>query len=185
MACAAFAPAGVAALASERGPERGLLDVLGAEGPNAAFGEKSALFGRFVGVWDGEFFHYDKANVTEHYFGELVFGWIIDGWAMQDMWIGYADAKRNRSVGTSIRFIDPASHLWRVVYIAPEGGVLSLLEGGAVDDRIVLEGRRSDGSLRRWSFNEIQPKSFTWRGEESPDGQFWHTNAEYYFRKRS
>jgi hypothetical protein len=48
------------------------------------------------------------------------------------------------------------------------------VRGGAVGDRIVLHGEGQDGSLRRWSFNDIGPDSFDWRGERSSDhGANW------------
>ncbi len=89
----------------------------------------------------------------------------------QDVWIGDPeDGKaRERSIGTSIRFFDPALGLWTVVWFAPEVGVVTTVRGGEKDDRILLEGDDEDGSQRRWSFNEIRTDSFVWRGERSTD----------------
>jgi len=54
-----------------------------------------------------------------------------------------------------------------------------MLKGGAVGDRIVLEGVDRDGSPFRWSFNDIRRDSFVWRGEISSDGgKTWRLEQE-------
>jgi len=160
-----------------------LAAVLLADDPHASLGDQARIFDRFAGTWDCDYTHFAADGaVAERYPGQLVFGWIIDGRAMQDVWIGYPAAltRRARSIGTSVRFFDATSGLWKVVFIMPEAGVITTVTGGAVGDRIVLEGENLDHSLRRWSFNDIRPDSFTWRGERSEDeGKTWRTTAEY------
>ena len=41
----------------------------------------------------------------------------------------------------------------------------AILDGQKVDDNIVLAGKTSGGSPMRWTFSEIKPNSFHWRGE--------------------
>jgi hypothetical protein len=46
-------------------------------------------------------------------------------------------------------------------------------------------GTRPDGQLVRWSFREIAPDSFLWRGEISADnGASWRVNTEFTARRR-
>jgi hypothetical protein len=96
---------------------------------------------------------------------------------MQDIWIGYLKGREpgRRGMGTSLRFFDSRSERWRVVFVAPgSGGKILTLGGGGVDDRIVLEGLDTDGSMLRWSFNDVRRDSFLWRGETSADaGKTW------------
>lgn len=67
------------------------------------------------------------------------------------------------------------------MWFAPEANVVTTVSGGAVGDRIVLHGEDEDGSVRRWSFNDIRPDSFVWRGERSSDqGTTWRLEAEYH-----
>lgn len=160
-----------------------------AGGPHVSLGDQARVFDRFVGTWDCEYTHFSAdGQITERYPGEVTFGWIIDGWAMQDVWIGYRqdDESARRSIGTTIRYLDPASGLWNVVWFAPEGGVRTTVVGGAQGDRIVLEGETRDGARRRWSFNDIRQDSFVWRGEHSDDGgRTWYLAADYRMRRRS
>ena len=45
---------------------------------------------------------------------------------------------------------------------------------------IVQLGKSPDGNLIRWSFREITPESFRWRGEVSVDGgTTWRLDVEF------
>jgi hypothetical protein len=60
------------------------------------------------------------------------------------------------------------------------------LSGGAVGDRIVLEGKTDEGVQMRWSFNDIRRDSFIWRGEKSrDDGTTWRLIDEYHLKRQS
>jgi hypothetical protein len=165
-----------------------LSSVLVAPGPHHSLGDQARLFDRFVGTWDCGCAHFaPDGSILERYSGEVTFAWIIDGRAMQDVWIGYPrqGATEERSIGTSLRFFDQKSRVWRVVWVAPDTGAVTTVEGGAVGNRIVLNGENADGSLRRWSFNDIQTNSFVWRGESSVDGgKTWRITAEYRMTRR-
>lgn len=164
------------------GARQAMIRSLAADRPHPSLEEQAQAFDRFVGTWDGDFTHFTRdRTVLERYSGQVLFGWILDGRAMQDVWISDpSEGEPAGSLGTSIRFFDTAAGLWRVVWILPEHGVVATVQGGIVDDRIVLEGAGPDGSLRRWSFNEIQADSFVWRGERSEDGgSTWRLVAEY------
>ncbi len=159
-----------------------MIRALKADGPHPSLGEQARAFDRFVGTWNADFTHFaPDGAVFERYPGKVLFGWILDGRAMQDVWIsGPSESEPEGSLGTSIRFFDTAAGLWRVVWMLPEYGVVATVEGGIVGDRIVLEGVNPDGSQRRWSFNDIRPDSFVWRGERSDDrGSTWRLVAEY------
>ena len=57
--------------------------------------------------------------------------------------------------------------------------------GRADGDDIVQLGQRADGQLIRWSFCEVTPNSFRWRGEISADnGASWRVNTEFTARRR-
>ena len=175
---------GEATLASGRGDE--LARTLAAVRPHPSLGDQARLFDQFVGIWDCDYSHFDAAgNVTARYSGEVTFGWILDGRALQDVWVGEPSGTSERDIGTSIRFLDSSSGLWNVFWFAPEAGVVTTVKGGEVGDRILLEGKNEDGSLRRWSFNDIRPDSFVWRGERSTDdGKTWYLTADYRMTRR-
>jgi hypothetical protein len=51
---------------------------------------------------------------------------------------------------------------------------------------IVQLGTAPGGSKIRWSFSEITPDSFRWRGEVSSDGgATWRLNVEFLARRKS
>jgi len=158
-------------------------------GPHAALGEYAKVFDRVTGAWDCDYVHFtEDSAVVERYSGNVTFGWVLDGWAVQDVWAWNApegEATR-RVAGTTIRFLDRETGIWTVYWFMPEKAIVITLKGGAVGDRIVLEDDGADGLRRRWSFNEIRPESFVWRGERSADGgKTWWLQAEYHMRRRT
>ena len=166
---------------------RAMITTLEATGPHTSLGAEASVWDQFVGTWDCQYtFHTDDGKVT-HASGELLFGWILDGRAVQDIWITYPEKPgEEREIGTSLRFFDPKSRTWRVVFILPSLNILTTVEGRAQGDRIVLEGQTSDGKRRRWSFNDITQVSFVWRGERSSDGgKTWRLVEEHHMKRRS
>lgn len=168
-------------------PRQEMVAALAARGPHPSLGDQAIVFDRFVGTWDSEYDTYAPDGSVTRATGTVLFGWIIDGRAMQDVWIGHAKSgdPKERFIGTSLRFFDAKTGVWRVVWVAPSIGSVTTLQGGAVGDRIVLEGRGSDGSWLRWSFNDIRPGAFVWRGETSRDeGKTWRLTQEQRMKRR-
>ena len=167
---------------------RDMITALPAAGPHPSLGDEARVFDRLVGTWECDYtFHAEDGTVTRAS-GELRFGWILDGRAVQDIWITYPQesSKEERLMGTSVRFFDARTAMWRVVFVLPALGLLTTVEGRAEGDRIVLGGQASDGSRRRWSFNEIRANSFVWRGEKSRDGgKTWRLAEEHHMKRRT
>ena len=178
-------PTGTGQEADKPDSRREMIGVLPAPGPHPSLGDRAALFDHFVGTWDTDYTFYAADGTMSRRSGEVLFGWIIDGRALQDIWISYpTDAERD--LGTTVRFYDAKTATWRVVWVHPAGGTITTLNGGAVGDRIVLRGQGNDGSLLRWSFNDIQADSFLWRGETSHDsGETWRLTGEYRMKRRT
>lgn len=168
-------------------PRQQMVTTLAAAGPHAALGDQARVWDRFVGTWDCDFGFIGTDGSVRHSPGELQFGWVLDGRALQDLWIGYPkNGEKERTIGTSIRWFDEAARLWRVVFVNPRFGAFLSVEGGAEGDRLVLRGRDADGAALRWSFNDIQPNSFTWRGERSRDGgKTWQLEEEHHMKRRT
>lgn len=166
---------------------RDMITTLAALRPHASLGDEAQVFDRLVGTWDCAYTFHAEDGTMSRASGELRFGWIIDGHALQDVWITYPkEPAEERLIGTSLRFFDTKTRLWRVVFVLPALNVLTTVEGRAEGDGIVLTGEASDGSRRRWSFNEIRPDSFVWRGEKSRDaGKTWRLVEEHHMTRRS
>ncbi len=167
-------------------PRQAMVGVLSALSPHPSLGDEARVWDRFVGTWDCDFtFFLDDGNV-KHSRGELEFGWIMDGRAIQDTWITYpTEAGKERGIGTSVRFFDNKSKMWQVVFVSPAYNAVVTVHGGTEGDRIVLRGVDDEGSMLRWSFNDIKADSFTWRGEKSRDGgKTWKLGEEHHMKRR-
>jgi hypothetical protein len=168
-------------------PRLDMVAGLQAIGPHPSLGEQAQVFGRFVGIWDGEYTEFLKDGKTTHSSGEWTFGWIMDGRAIQDLFIVHPSAARKeRYIGTTLRYFDPKSGAWSVTFIDPENGSVATLTGGAVEDgRIVLHSQNKDGKETRWSFDEIRPDSWVFRDEETSDGgKTWRLREEDHMKRR-
>jgi hypothetical protein len=168
-------------------PRRDMITTLEAGGPHPSIGDQAQIFDRFVGTWDCDYASFKEDGTTKHAKGEVIFGWVLDGRAVQDIWTWIdKDSSDERELGTTVRFFDPKIGKWRIVWIDPVSYAIKLLSGGAVGDRIVLEGTSDDGVRIRWSFNDIRNDSFIWRGEKSRnDGGTWRLTDEYHLKRRS
>ncbi len=168
-------------------PRLDMVTALQALGPHPSLGDQAKVFGRFVGTWDAEYTELSKDGRATHSSGEVVFGWVMEGRAIQDLFIIYPSAAhKEKFIGTTLRYFDPKSGTWRVTFIDPENDVVARFTGGAAgDDRIVLHGEDTNGKETRWSFNDIRPDSCVFRDEESPDGgKTWRLREEDHMKRR-
>jgi hypothetical protein len=163
-----------------------MVKTLGAANAGVSMGDEASTFGRFVGAWDVDYTFYRDNGRIVHKKGELLFGWVLDGNALQDIWITYpAQGEKERKLGTSVRFFDSALKRWRVVFVSPQFNYLVTVQGGLEGKRIVLTGIDSDGAPIRWSFNDIKPGSFVFHGEKSHDGgKTWRLEEEHHMTRR-
>src|SRR5439155_4088971 len=111
------------------------------------------------GAWDADYSFIADDGSVRHSRGEVLFGWILDGYALQDIFLGYPKPGPNeeRRMVTGVRFVDPKTDRWTVMFAAPSFAVAIRMEGGAEGDRIVLRGVNDQGDSLRWSFNDIKP----------------------------
>jgi len=168
-------------------PRLDMVTVLKAMGPHPSLGDQAKVFGRLIGTWDVEYADFSKDGKVTHRSGELTFGWVMDGRAVQDFWIVYpSGARKEREVYTDLRYYDPKSRTWPSAFIDVEHASVARFTGGAVgDDRIVLDTRDFDDTDTRWSINDIRSDSFVWREEESLDGgKTWRLLAEHHMKRR-
>ena len=168
-------------------PRQDMIKALAASTPHPSLGKEARVFDRLVGTWDCDYsFHLDDGSVR-HSKGELLLGWILEGRVVQDIFMTYPkEGEKERRMGTTLRFFDTALKQWRIVFVAPQSNYLVTVQGGLEGDRIVLRGVDTDGAPIRWSFNDIKPDSFVWRGEKSRDGgKTWKMEEEHNMKRRS
>jgi len=164
-----------------------LTTVLRSDGPSKELGDASGVYGWLIGSWDVRVIDYEDGSKQERQ-GEWHFGWILEGRAIQDVFV--VPARRLRSAfnpiegnryGTTLRIYDRKTDAWRVIWNNPVTGVENRLIGKKVGNEIIQEGVEKDGSLIRWSFRDIHADSFHWTGEESHDqGKTWTLSVEFF-----
>jgi len=171
------------------------LAVLHADGPAVERAEALNLYGQFIGDWDTDVVAYAPDGVRHRGEGEIHFGWILEGRAIQDVWMipRRKDRRRGAPVmpvtgnwyGTTIRVYDPALGAWRIFWIDPATNAYYQQIGRKLGDDIVQEGTTESGALSRWSFTEIKADSFHWKGEASFDkGASWKLIVDVFARRR-
>ena len=168
------------------------LDALGADAAATDRGGRMDLYGRFIGSWELDVRQFPGDGTVRRRKGEWHFGWVLEGRAIQDVWIvpprgeqrhGDAAASAN-SYGTTLRTYDPRIDAWQVQWSDPVTQTFLQMIGRADGDDIVQQGNRADGQLVRWSFSEITENSFVWRGENSADGGVtWRLATEFTARR--
>ena len=140
--------------------------------------EKLHLFGQFIGNWDLHSTWFLSQNTQVKGFGEVSFGWILYGTAIQDVWTGEAiNPPKNfpqKGFGTTIRYFDVLKSEWTCIWIDPVSLVTSIFKAYQKGNEIILEGMNKKGELENWIFSNISKTSFNWRAELSKDnGKNW------------
>lgn len=170
----------------------GFTALLAAAGRSAEIPESSDVYGWLVGSWELEVLHYQAMDVSAQGIGgEAHFGWVLEGRAIQDVWImprsagRHADLKKtNNMYGTTLRVWDATIQAWRIHWINPVSGHREQQIGRRVGKDIVQVGARADGTPTRWQFTEITAASFHWIGEAlEPDGKTWKLEGEFRARR--
>jgi hypothetical protein len=138
----------------------GFFDLLAAPGPFAEYADKLMLFGQFVGSWDLDGTWYERDGSSKK--GGK---WHLSGYQSRDS-RRVIRLRRPHQRGSTLRCYDVARDAWNIAWMQPASGEFVHMTGRKVGDRIVLEGVDfGKGPLRRWSFTDITPNSFTWLGE--------------------
>jgi hypothetical protein len=135
------------------------------------------LFEFLIGSWDLEATLYNSAGQTQRRSGELHAVWVLEGRAIQDLFIfpRRADrASRGPTRGdryaTTIRTFDRMREAWRVDFInpaAPETSAQLIARRRGAD--IDMEGSLTDGTPIRWHYRSIASRSFHYTAEKLVD----------------
>jgi hypothetical protein len=137
------------------------------------------LYGWLIGDWEMDAVVHADDGTAHQGRGEIHFGWVLEGRAIQDVWIlpGFF-------FGTTLRVYDPGLDAWHIMWSDPLKQYYTRQIGRARGKDIVQEGRLEDGAAIRWSFTEIEPNAFRWLGEGSRDGgASWQLQADFRARR--
>ena len=176
----------------QTGTKGDLHTVLAAPGRAPEIPESADVYGWLVGRWALEVVRYAGVDVTAGGLeGEAHFGWVLEGRAVQDVWImpprteRVGDPDRGMNMfGTTLRVWDPTIQGWRITWINPVNGHREEQVGRRVGADIVQIGARANGVPTRWRFTEITPDSFRWIGDAlGRDGVTWTREGEFVARR--
>jgi hypothetical protein len=167
------------------------VSALAAPGRAADIDEADDVYGWLVGSWSLQVLHYRGFDLqSEQLTGEVHACWVLEGRAIQDVWIMPVRENRragrmardpmNDMYGTTLRAWDPALRAWRISWNNPARGHRETQLGRRIGDAIVQTGARADGQATRWRFTEITPGGFHWIGEAlDADGKTWRVEGEF------
>jgi hypothetical protein len=167
--------------------------LLAAPGRSPEIPETADVYGWLCGSWDLDVRHYRGIDVAGRSLrGEVHAARVLEGRAVQDVWImprcddraPDSDPMMNM-YGTTLRSWDASSGAWRIAWTNPVSGHYEEQMGRWNGKDILQEGTRRDGTWTRWTFTEITPDSFHWRGEARyPGKNMWTLEGEFLAKRR-
>ena len=166
-------------------------DLLAASGRAPEIPEAADVYGWLTGSWDLDVHHYAGMKVDLK--GEAHFAWVLEGRAVQDVWIMPRDRGLVGDVaylgknmfGTTLRVWDASIQAWRISWVNPVSMHREEQIGRRSGADVMQVGCRYDGTPTRWSFTEITADSFHWLGEAlQADGKTWRLEGEFRARRR-
>jgi hypothetical protein len=166
--------------------------VLGSGRRSPDIPEAADAYGWLIGSWELEVRHYAGLDVAERGIeGEAHFARVLDGRAVQDVWIMPKLSQRTASLGkemnmygSTLRVWDSTIGAWRITWSNPAGDHYEQQIGRRIGQDVVQIGCRANGTPTRWRFTEITAATFHWLGDAlDPDGRTWKLEGEFLARR--
>lgn len=142
-----------------RDPQHEFRKQLEADGPDPRYAKEMMRYGQFVGSW--------KLTSTDHQVGKVIagqayFGWVMQGRAVQDIWI--SEDPTDPGFGSTLRVYRPDEGLWRISFHETIGKIAAELESRVVGTDIVESSVWSVGDLQQqWIWSDCGRDHFNWR----------------------
>lgn len=155
--------------------------LLEADGPHLDLADKLMLYGQFVGSWriDNVYLRADGTQDVERRWWH--FGWTLGGRGVLDVIV--PDGAAPDEYGVTLRCYDVELDVWHISWMRPSDGQFAEMTGRATADGIVQDGAEGDEAWR-WTFTDIQPDSFVWRGYSSDNGgRTWTQGQQMHARR--
>jgi hypothetical protein len=176
------------------GASPSFIDALHCNGPAADRVDKMGLYGWLIGAWDMDVHVLPADGARIEGKGEIHFGWVLEGRAIQDVWItpprGFRDDPAGAAAdfyGSTFRIYDPGLDAWHIFWLDPTkqfySRMLGRADGAEIEQLTVNETPR-----RRWRFSDITPDSFHWTAdvdEGSGGAAKWRRHIEFFARRIS
>ena len=173
-----------------------LAGALDSPGPAPDRADNLQLYAFLIGDWDTRLVAHAEDGSVHESLGEIHAGWVLEGRAIQDVWITPPRAERRPGAplpdlpvtgafyGTTLRIYDPSLDAWHIQWSDPVTQFYAQQIGRREGADIVQIGDLPNGARMRWSFTEIRPDSFHWIGDVSNDGgATWTVQVEIFARR--
>ena len=167
--------------------------VLHANGPDTARATELVLYAWIVGRWDMDVTTFLEDGTTHRGRGEIHAGWVLQGRAIQDVWMTPRLRDRQPGIeplpgagnwyGTTLRIYDPELAAWRILWSDPGTNFFTQQIGRARGPDIVQIGPDPRGGSMRWVFSDIEPDAFHWAAERAPDDRNWRREVDISARR--
>jgi len=167
--------------------------VLLADGPDPERKDKLGLYSWLVGQWEMDVTTILEDGSTHTGCGEIHAGWILQGRAIQDVWMIPRLKERRPGMeqlagagnwyGTTLRIYDPYLDVWRILWNDPATNFFTQQTGRAQGRDIVQVGSDPRGGSMRWTFAEIEPTSFHWTAERRLNNENWRKEVDIRVRR--
>lgn len=140
--------------------------------------EVDDVFGWMIGSWEMDAILHHRSGQKQLSKGELHASWVLEGRAIQDLFIFPSRAERQFArpakgdrYATTIRTYDPKLKSWRVTFINPACQETNAqLRARLVGSNVEMEGKLDDGTPIRWRYRNITPISFYYMAEKMEEG---------------
>jgi hypothetical protein len=156
-------------------------DALLSNVPHPTIPQDNRIFEPFIGSWKLVVSWFDEdGQLSRQVPGEWHFARVLEGRAIQDVWITPSREERNGrgEYGTSLRFYDSNINGWRSTWIGPVSRIIYTFIARRVDDRVILETTDDMAQKMRWTFSDISSSSFRWSNEVWQDER-WRTQQTF------
>ena len=163
-------------------------EALHANGPDESRPAELELYSWLVGRWEFDITTFPDDGTTHRGRGEIHAGWVLQGRAIQDVWMIPRLRDRRPGIeqlpgagnwyGTTLRSYDPGIEAWRILWSDPATSFFTQQIARAQGPDIVQTGADPRGGSSRWTFSEIQPDSFHWTAEHAPNDRTWRREVD-------
>src|SRR5882672_3567127 len=90
------------------------IDALHSNGPALDRADQMGLYGWLIGDWEMDSIIHKDDGTKQTGRGEIHFGWVLEGRAIQDVWI-----LPGVFYGTTLRIYDPGLNAWHILWSDP------------------------------------------------------------------
>ncbi len=157
-----------------------------ADGPNPNAPEEVKQYGQLAGHWQCKSFNLQPDGNWAESPGLATWSWyyVLEGYAVQDVWLPDRNANAAAPMGTNLRTFDPGTGLWEMVWTTQQVPRLEKYRASYRNGEIHMYAERPASAsfpkhLMHITFHNIGETHFDWKYESSglTDGKNWREVA--------